>query len=752
MPRPRIDLAGPLRVLFYLRYSSDAQNPRSVEQQEREISNKITQLQRPWTKIQSFQDSGESGQLVFRRPGLMAMLQWIQEHPGHVQAILVDTMNRLGRAEEIPIVVQMLAQMGVVVLVASRNFEDPRTFAGAIQQTFDVFRGIEENDDKGHMVSRGKKDSVLQGYWPGGPPPRGYRVTTKTTERRGSREVPRKIIVPDETDRIGVEKCFEWADLFGWGSFLIANSLREDPAIPESCRYLDPNTIDRILENPIYMGRMEYGKYHVYIQNDVRHIDLRPEKEWTIKDDYCEALVTRERFERVQAVRAARRPSQPTGTESCGAGAIPGLALRYPLSGLVICGSCGRSMVVTSRRDANGNFIVHPTYTCPHARLKHCANKARVPVDWIERMVFTTLVAQLFGCELPPDAPLTADVIRQSPVFVEFAALAQQEAARDQADSPDVMAALAAEKRECQKRQQGWMESLGVAALPMSVRQNLVEELEQVGARISAIDQQLAEIEQRQARVEQTIDPQQVAAELANLPLALAGDNPSATNLELSRHIDTILVSADGIVRMRLAKLAFLAMRPNLMSGEQPSAQDGQVTGRRRARRAVRRDPTGSLANQFIPPDTSIDLRRFHGIAPEWFWEFEWRVPKKRPWYEAHALEVAQSRLDQPCSIDALAARFGKSKPTIRRCLRVARSLGFDATNVDGRKLQSNWAHDRAAEVAEFVAANGNNISAAARHFDKSPAWIREALKFFNESGAPEASGTDEPDLGTEAA
>ena len=92
-------------------------------------------------------------------------------------------------------------------------------------------------------------------------------------------------------------------------------------------------------------------------------------------------------------------------------------------------------------------------------------------------------------------------------------------------------------------------------------------------------------------------------------------------------------------------------------------------------------------------------------------------------------MEVAQSRLDAPCTLERLATRFGKTKPTIVVALNIAKERGLDATMINGRHLRPNWAKYHAREVADFFRRPGASMADAVRHFGKSDAWIRNARK-----------------------
>lgn len=730
------------RYLSYTRFSSDEQNPRSVEQQLELVEQELFKQNLSWTPAAHFCDPGGSGRIFSRRPGLMSLLDYVQRHSDEVDLVVVDTTERLGRADDVDFIRHILRRKGILLVAAQNGFSDPTTPEGELYQKLDMWRAKQENLIKGRAVSRGKADSVRLKLWPGGPPPTGYRLEVVAKEKRGSREVERVALVPDDVARVVPQKIFELADLQGWRGERIARALREDPSVPEPYRKLQVNTIDRILANPIYTGLMQWGKRNVDYVNDAREITLNPQDDWVVVENYCEPLVAADRFERVQKEKSSTALAGSSGR---------GVALKYALTGFVVCAECGRSMIVNSRRDRAGKVIVAPTYRCPATRLSDCNNRTGVPYEWLLPEVLTTLVEKLFGIEKRIGDPMTSEDVQKAPVFTEFYELVQQELQRLEQDEPVETGALQAERDRLQQQQEGWCQSLGTPTLPASLRLRLTEDYESAERRIREIDQLINRIASRRRVADTSTSPENVAAILTQLSSVLAGENLSAANVELSKHIDTIMVHADGTLKLRLCKLGILAE----MSTPAPAFEAGTIATsgktRRRPRRRVPEEPTVNPLDVGIRPDTGFDLTRFQHLGAEWFWEISFVAPRRVHWIDAHAIEAAQSRLAEPCSIDVLAARFGVSDTTIEKALKRAKEQGVDATQIDGRRLQSNWAEDHADEVLAFVEAHDGNKSEAARHFGKSAAWIRTAMKFAMEKGNRAGDG-EADDLRGEAA
>src|SRR5204862_7808968 len=89
--------------LQYGRMSGEEQNPRSPDQQFDDIDRtKKKQGRDNWIHVQTFRDDAISGRYNRKRPGFRAMLDAIRSGTLRADAILVDTLERFGRLENLP--------------------------------------------------------------------------------------------------------------------------------------------------------------------------------------------------------------------------------------------------------------------------------------------------------------------------------------------------------------------------------------------------------------------------------------------------------------------------------------------------------------------------------------------------------------------------------------------------------------------------------------------------------------------------
>lgn len=133
---------------------------------------------------------------------------------------------------------------------------------------------------------------------------------------------------------------------------------------PASC--WNTQHIRRILTDPVYVGTMVHHKSARKSFKDPKTVRT-PEQDWVIHQNHHAPLVSRELFEKVQALRRRFQRDRYTRMER-------------PFSGLLRCGRCGSALVLRKRKDRPDVYIcgknhregaikdeIRPGYGCrPH--------------------------------------------------------------------------------------------------------------------------------------------------------------------------------------------------------------------------------------------------------------------------------------------------------------------------------------------------------------------------------------------------
>ncbi len=400
------DPKRPYRVVLYVRMSSDKQNPRSPDQQIAEIKRRLHALGYRWVVVTIYRDEAVSGKFLRKRKGYQKMLRDLKTGTVVADLILVDTLERLGRVDELPTIrKELFERHGILVLTADSNFADPNTPQGRALGMVESMRAVEDGRIKAHNVVRGKRDAAELKHWPGGPPPFGYMLQSVMTTVKGREEVDHCLLVPNPATRWIIELLFETAERTSHGSTRLARALTDDLRIPDQYKPFQPETAAYWLDSRIYYGDLYWGENSTGVVDDMRVVEPNAPEDVLHVAEFCEPLVTRERWNNVQAVRrvrreralaARRRQADSEGKQL--AATAPGLTLNYLLSGLLFC-ECGLRMTASSSSlyvAKDGSPRRYTSYVCPGYLGGLCYNGTRVSEEWIRSVVIGKLRERLF--------------------------------------------------------------------------------------------------------------------------------------------------------------------------------------------------------------------------------------------------------------------------------------------------------------------------------------------------------------------
>ena len=546
---------------------------------------------------------------------------------------------------------------------------------------------------------------------------------------------PYNIIVPNPATDWIIRRVFEAARDSGRGRGWLTELLNADPDIPPELKLFKPCSISYWLQNDIYYGTLIWPRVATDIINDTRVEMPVPVEQQLRIPEFCEPLVTEELFQAVAELRERRsRPFRQAhqarpGNDKLIRPVTPGIAVKYPLSGMIYCGHCSGSMTASSSRAYMTKDLEEKRYTayvCRGYLDRACENGRRIPEDWLREMVIGSIRKHLWPADAKSDMPPSAGFIELcSAVRDEFECLV----AAEMREAP----ALQGEMQELQERMAGWRISLANSRLASALRADIERDYEHATTRVQEIENSLASEDVRRQCLSSALNSPLVDSRLQQLHNALTGDSPTLINLQLTFHIDAIKCYSDAQVVMKTCKLGTMPEAITLIGRQHYAATalpDVVEWRRRGARRlgTLTKDAGELKSAAFQVGDPS----RFAGLDEQWFWVDRFQVPQQIYWPEKHAREVAEWRLANAASMQVLVQHFGKTPPTLRKALQIAKeTYGVDALGREvSRPNKPYWARDNAARVAEFMRQPDQTIKAAAAYFAKSEPTIGKALKF----------------------
>lgn len=373
--------------VIYIRVSSERQvQGYSLEGQKRYL--------KEWCEFegmnvsQIYVEPGKSGKSISGREVFQQMLDDIAT--GNVKAdyVVVFKLSRFGRnAKDILNSLTFIQRYGVN-LICKEDGLDSSTSMGKMMIT--ILGAVAEMERENILAQTylGRTEKAKQGGWNGGFAPYGYELVNGKLIRK-------------EDEAVIVELIFDKFVNGGMGYSTIAGYLNKKgvPKLPSKNSHgrtfvdWDTNHIKRMLDNPVYTGRIAFGRTRLQkvegTENDYRRVKS---DDYIMSDEVShEPLISEELFEKA---RLKRKESSATGSPFTGRNS------KHLLSGILKCPMCGSSMysdtVVWTTKD--GVRRERLKYQCGHyAKAKHgqCKKNA-ILGEWIESEViaYTKLLVQ----------------------------------------------------------------------------------------------------------------------------------------------------------------------------------------------------------------------------------------------------------------------------------------------------------------------------------------------------------------------
>ncbi len=370
------------RIGIYARYSSDLQNPSSVDDQVTLCRELVVDQFGDDQQVLVFKDAAISG-ATMERPGIVRLLTAAKT--GQINLVVAEGLDRLSRSlKDIAAIHETLGYYGATIWTAheGRITELHVGLKGTMNALY-----LKDMKDK---VRRGQSARVAAGY-ASSSCPYGYRVVRGVVDEKG-RNVNgiRKI---DEDQAAVMRRIFrEYAA--GRSLPQIIEGLNRDN-IPAPAGGLwkrtalagSPKKREGVLLNEAYTGNLVYNRTRVVRDpiTNKKHFVPNPEENWTrahvpelrIIDDALwekvQALHTRRRTERAINGAARKKPKPPRILDTHN---------QHALTGWVKCGWCGgpKSLANDSR------------YICStHRYAKKCKNSRGVREPVLMKATFQTL-------------------------------------------------------------------------------------------------------------------------------------------------------------------------------------------------------------------------------------------------------------------------------------------------------------------------------------------------------------------------
>lgn len=299
-----------------------------------------------------YSDAGKSGKNTSGRPDFLRMLTDIENGKDNVDYVLVFKLSRFGRnAADVLSSLQTMQDFGVNLICVEDGIDSSKDSGKLMISVLSAVAEIERENILAQTME-GRKQKAREGKWNGGFAPYGYKL-----------EKGELLIAEDEVEVIRI--IFDKYIHTNMGSTAIAEYLNQrfEKKVRQngSLNQFSSNFIRQVLDNPIYCGKLAYGRHKTEKISGTRNqYHIVKQSEFPIYDGAHEGIVSVEDWE------AAQRKRRSTGGKW---EKVYNLSRENLMSGLLRCPICGAGMYgnVNRKKKKDGTFYQdYYYYACKH--------------------------------------------------------------------------------------------------------------------------------------------------------------------------------------------------------------------------------------------------------------------------------------------------------------------------------------------------------------------------------------------------
>lgn len=300
-----------------------------------------------------------TGDSIAARPEMQRLMKDVES--GRFEAVHVMEVERLARGDSLDQgLVARAFKYSDTKIITPLKIYDPNNEYDEEYFEFGLFMSRRELKTITRRQQRGRVASVMEGKWPYNKAPYGY-TRVKLENQKGW------TLEENPTEADVVRNIFRWytdgytaADgtTQRIGVSLIVRRLNESGILSRTGRDWLPATVRDLLRNPAYAGWVRWGyrpAVKKIVDGQVQVTTARAaEENITIAKGLHPALISQDTFDRAQEF-LARNKSRPGPKQ---------VSMKNPLSGLIRCSRCGRTMVRRPYGNGYPDGLICPYTSC----------------------------------------------------------------------------------------------------------------------------------------------------------------------------------------------------------------------------------------------------------------------------------------------------------------------------------------------------------------------------------------------------
>ena len=278
--------------------------------------------------VGEYSDEGHSGKNIRGRQEFMRMLNDIEDGKDGVDFVLVFKLSRFGRnAADVLSSLQLMQDYGVNLICVEDGIDSSKEADKLLISIIAVVAEMERENIRVQTMA-GREQKAREGKWNGGFAPYGYRM-----------ENGELVIAEDEVEIIQMifDRYIHTNDgINGVANYLnnhgYTKKLRQNGTIPG----FSASFIKKIIDNPVYMGKIAYGRRRTEKKTGTRNeTHVVEQSDFPVYEGIHEAIIAEEDWELAQEKRSKNNYRREK---------IHDPEHAHILSGILKCPCCGKGM------------------------------------------------------------------------------------------------------------------------------------------------------------------------------------------------------------------------------------------------------------------------------------------------------------------------------------------------------------------------------------------------------------------------
>ena len=287
-----------------------------------------------------------SGESLSSRPKMLECLELV--NTGEFAGVICVDIDRLSRGDNMDAgyIMQVLKINNCKIITPDKTY-DLENDSDEQQTDFKFFFSRQEHKTIKKRLVAGRAASASEGKYIGSTPPYGYEIYKLPGVKGNSLK-----IVPEKAKI--VQFIFDLYTEHGLGYGKICRELdRLGIEASYPLQNFDRHVIERILKNPVYIGKIRYRfkpMQKVIVDGKIKKKRYRNRENYELHEGLHEPIISEEQWNKVQDARKTNLP------------VTQNYELCNPLSRICKCGKCGRTLVRRTTAKEHQKFRI----SCPN--------------------------------------------------------------------------------------------------------------------------------------------------------------------------------------------------------------------------------------------------------------------------------------------------------------------------------------------------------------------------------------------------